>query len=413
MKHREINKTTINSVATGLLGQFVTIFSGIIVARSLGAEGRGYLALLFLFPILITSIGAMGLPNAITYFVAKGKFTDKIFHTVFRKIVPAQLLILSIIHFLFMYFYLDGHDNIYYPAILTLALTPMLLLQQYCMAFIQGANKFSLFNILRLLVPVLYTLLVLAIWLFDIADLFVIVCMWLAANLIASVLIYKEFIRISRNIRLSSIEGILIQDVLKFGVKGMFGAVTPLESFRLDHVLAAFFLTPAMLGIYVVGQAFSNVPNFISRSASMVAFPIISNKTKSTGLVLIWKFFGVITLFNVLVSTFLVLILPYILPFLFGVEFKESVILGQILIIGTMLSASRRILVEGFRGVGLPHISTIAEISMYPWLLTGGIFLIVNYLEVGLAFAVAISFGISLAVAISYGLKANARVSNE
>ncbi len=355
MKNREISKATINAVATGLLGQFVTIFSGIIVARSLGAEGRGYLALLFLFPILITSVGALGLPNAITYFVARGNISEKIFNVVFRKIIPLQIIILIIVHGIVLFFYLDSHDNIYLSAISTLLITPMLLLQQYCMSFIQGANKFSLFNVLRLLVPVLYTLMLLVIWLFDIAHLFTVVCMWIAANLLAVIVICNEFAKIIHDIEFSNNENVLTKDIVVFGAKGMFGAVTPLESFRLDHVLAAFFLTPAILGVYVVGQAFSNVPNFISRSASMIAFPIISNKTKSTGLSLIWKFFGVITIFNLIVSLVLVLVLPYILPFLFGSEFN-AVILGQILIIGTTLSASRRILVEGLRGVGLPHI---------------------------------------------------------
>ena len=77
------------------------------------------------------------------------------------------------------------------------------------------------------------------------------------------------------------------------------------------------------------------------------------------------------------------------------------------------MSASRRILVEGLRGVGFPHVSTVAEISMYPWLLTGGIYLTVNYLEVGLALAVAISFGISLVVLIFYGIKVRKRVLND
>jgi len=276
MKQGEISKATINSVATGLLGQFVTIFSGIIVARSLGAEGRGYLALLFLFPIIITSVGSMGLPYAITYFVARDRIGRKLFNKVLRKIIPLQLMFLTILHSIFLVFYLDGHDDIYLPAVLTVVLTPVLLLQQYCMSFVQGANRFGLFNLLRLLVPVLYTTMVLLIWMADIADLFSVVCMWIAANLFAVLIIAYKFFKVVKQIDFSGNEGVSIKEFVMFGVNGMFGAATPLESFRLDHVLAGVFLSPAMLGMYVVGQAFSNVPNFVARSASMVAFPIIS-----------------------------------------------------------------------------------------------------------------------------------------
>ena len=407
MKNREISKATINAVATGLLGQFVTIFSGIIVARSLGAEGRGYLALLILFPIIITSIGTFGLPYAVTYFVAKGKLSKKVIDSLLRQFIPLQLMLFVIAHYVLLSFYLEDKDDIYSSAILTLCLTPMLLLQQYGMSFIQGLNRFGLFNILRLLVPVLYTLMVLVAWVFDSADLFTIIFMWVAANILAVFIILNKVTNVFRGECLVISDKLTVKEFYTFGLKGMFGAMTPLESFRLDHILAGIFLSPAMLGLYVVGQAFSNIPAFVSRSASMVAFPIISNKSKATGLKFVWKYFGAISALNVVMSIALVFALPYILPFMFGSEFEDAVILAQILLFGVTMSASRRILVEGLRGLGLPHISTLAEFSMYPWLLTGGVYLTVHYFEVGLASAVSISFAISLVVSILYGLRVN------
>jgi len=86
--------------------------------------------------------------------------------------------------------------------------------------------------------------------------------------------------------------------------------------------------------------------------------------------------------------------------FFFGKEFLASVSIAQILLIGTTFAASRKILVEGLRGHGYPRISSLAEVSMYPWLLTGGAFLMWVYGVKGLAIAVAIGYALSLAVAI-------------
>lgn len=410
MKQHEINRTTVFTIATGLLGQFVTIFSGVIVARSLGAEGRGYLALLVLFPMIITSIGSAGLPYAVTFFIAKGRLGKRVIDTLIKKIIPLQLISFLFVHYLLLNFYLDNKNDIYLPAILTLFLTPMLLIQQYGMAYIQGINKFGLFNTLRLLVPVLYTLMILTSWLFGLADLHTIILSWIVANTLAVIIIFYRVREVLRKDEQEEGVELSIKEFYVFGFKGMVGAMTPLESFRLDHILAGIFLSPAMLGMYVVGQAFSNIPTFVSRSASMAAFPIISRKIKSMGIKLIWQYFGIITMLNVVGSLILVFLLPYVLPWMFGHEFEDAVVLGQILLIGVTLSASRRILVEGFRGIGLPHISTVAEFSMYPWLLTGGIYLMVNYLEVGLAIAVSISFAISLVVSILYGLSMQKRI---
>jgi O-antigen/teichoic acid export membrane protein len=91
---------------------------------------------------------------------------------------------------------------------------------------------------------------------------------------------------------------------------------------------------------------------------------------------------------------------PLLIPLFFGEAFIEAIPLAQILLIGAALTASRRILVEGLRGLGQPQASTFAEISMYPWLLTGGVFLVWHYGVMGLASGVAIGFFISLAMAL-------------
>ena len=50
---------------TGFGGQAVLIISGILAARILGVEGRGYLGLLIIFPIVLCQLGGLGLPQAV------------------------------------------------------------------------------------------------------------------------------------------------------------------------------------------------------------------------------------------------------------------------------------------------------------------------------------------------------------
>src|SRR5882724_7035637 len=55
--------------AAGLL-QVLLVGSGVVVARSLGAQDRGYLALLIVVSGICTLVGSLGLFTAATYYIA-------------------------------------------------------------------------------------------------------------------------------------------------------------------------------------------------------------------------------------------------------------------------------------------------------------------------------------------------------
>ena len=50
-----------------------------------------------------------------------------------------------------------------------------------------------------------------------------------------------------------------------------------METFRLDQAVVGLFLTPAALGLYVVGLAFANLPRFIAQSVGYIAYPRINS----------------------------------------------------------------------------------------------------------------------------------------
>ena len=59
------------SLATAGFLQLVLVASGVIVARGLGAEDRGYLALLVVISGMCTLVGSLGIFSAVTYYLAR------------------------------------------------------------------------------------------------------------------------------------------------------------------------------------------------------------------------------------------------------------------------------------------------------------------------------------------------------
>ena len=68
---RSLRGGVAGSLATGIAGQVVLVASGVLAARALGVEGRGDLAAIVLVPSILIQLGTLGMPLAMTYYVAR------------------------------------------------------------------------------------------------------------------------------------------------------------------------------------------------------------------------------------------------------------------------------------------------------------------------------------------------------
>jgi PST family polysaccharide transporter len=188
--------------------------------------------------------------------------------------------------------------------------------------------------------------------------------------------------------------------MVKFGLKGLFGTASPMRNFRLDQLVAGLFLSPAALGLYAVGLAFTNLVHFIAQSASMVEYPAVAaSGSNNTERRLIWRFFVSVSLMNGVVVFTLIALMPILITFLFGKAFYESIPIARLLLLGAYFESLRRILVEGIKGMGKPEVSTWAELSMYPLFAVLAPILIRNFGLNGLATAVISCYFLSFLVA--------------
>ncbi len=406
----------LNSVATGFLAQAILIVSGILAARILSVESRGYLALLIIFPSILTLLGSAGLPQAVTHYIAKYNSSSGILLKI-RRVFILQICLVFLLHAVLLVLYLQNQaHSVVVSGCLTLIATPALLCQIYGLSVLQGLGNFKSLNLLRLFLPALYAAGLLILFLTNNGNLISIALVWTIACMLSgvlSLLLALSAVRIHATVNNAPIPN--IREMLGFGMKGLLGSVTPIETFKIDQLIAGLILSPNALGLYVVGHAFTSLPRFVAQSAAMIAYPTISkNKdTKKLAWKLTWNFMWVITGINTILSIIIILAIPYLLPLFFGEKFSESVILAQILMIGALLISSRRILVEALRGLGYPLVSTISEVVMYPILIIIGVYLLNKYAVFGLALSIsigyAVAFSVSLITAYVYWVKWSAK----
>ncbi len=391
---------TVQSIATGLSGQFLLLVSGPLVARILGVDGRGYLAALSVWPIMLTAVGTLGVPIACAYFLSRDPGRSRRMLGEAYRLAMAQVLVLTPVLAIILFLWSRGKPTEVETAIFPILLmVPAGLAYQYALAILQGLQQFRALNVMRLLPVALYAIGAVVLFLLREDRFLVVVVVWVSTYVLAA--IFATGIAL-KGTRVDWRRDRSIRDrLMRFGLRGHIGKVAPVDSLRLDQLAASIFLTPAALGFYVVAYAFTNLPRFISQSAGMVAYPVIVRRqANGDSDRLMWRYFWGVSLLNGGLSLLLIAAMPLLIPLFFGQEFAQSVLIAQILLIGTTIAASRGILTEGLRGLGLPKISTFAEVSMYPWLLTGGAFFMWRYGAEGLAVGVTIGYALSLVVAV-------------
>jgi O-antigen/teichoic acid export membrane protein len=151
--------------------------------------------------------------------------------------------------------------------------------------------------------------------------------------------------------------------MLAFGTRSMMGTASVVDTLKLDQAVAGLLLSPATLGIYVAGTAFSNLPRILAVCIGVVAFPkVAASRSMQRVRFTVWAFFAVTMGLCCGIVLCLEVLVGHLIPLFFGDEFVGAISVTRILLIGTVFVAGRRILSDCARGAGLPGLSSVAEV---------------------------------------------------
>jgi O-antigen/teichoic acid export membrane protein len=163
---------------------------------------------------------------------------------------------------------------------------------------------------------------------------------------------------------------VTLGQMLRFGVEGLLGSTSPVETFRLDQALIGVFLSPIALGYYVVGLSFTNLPRFVAQSFGVVAYPLVAaDRNAHSARRSMWTFFTVSVAFTAVFVIVLEISAGWFVPFFFGDEYREAIPVCRILLLYALFVSARPVLADGARGAGLPMSGTVAEVAAWAVLL--------------------------------------------
>ena len=358
----------IQTTQFNLVAALIGLCTGIMASRFLGPHGRGELAAIQNIPVLIATIGTLGLPDAVVYFIARNKHEAKEYLASALVLGSLLLAVFCTGAFLAMPRLLAAQSpQVVGAARLYLVICLVMLFAGLPVQALRAVGNMRAWNVLRMLTPVLWLLLLGFAFLLNHKNAGDKDAIWLSrGNLVLQAfLVICVLIAVNTRLRGAWLPSrSLWPPMLSYGVFSVGTTIPQVLNIRLDQLMMAAILPPRDLGLYVVAVAWSNSVFPFTVAVSGVLFPKVASLSGREEQI-IWLSRGT-RLGALLACTAVLLVLPLtplVLPFLFGRDFRESVPVALLLVVATAIAALNGVIEDGLRGLGAPKLALLAEVA--------------------------------------------------
>jgi len=337
-----------STLITNIVIQACTVVQGILVARLLGPAGRGQFAAAILWPGLFAAMGGMGVSVALARRAGRA-------HDLARVIRTGLLLtlltgtVVAVLCAAAIPWLLPGNDTVVRNA--AYVFVPFIIFNQVSLAMIaidQGAGWFAQMNWTRLIVNPVYLLFVVVLWFTGVRDVGWFVIGLLIAN--AAVAFARVTLAVQRAPLPGQMEPVnaVLHEALPYGLAGLLGALAA----SADKALLLYLLGTAQLGFYTVALTAASVVNSLAGAAGTVSFGMSAQVKDREGFDRIARMFRFTAWTWLLAGLGVAVIIPIVLPLLYGAVFRPAIWPAILLIPAAALTGQASILEESMRAQG-------------------------------------------------------------
>ncbi len=378
------------TIVTRLLMLIGVVGSSVIVARWLGPEGLGSLAVLNTTIVLALSLGSLGLTSANTYFIARDRKTLAplwanaiVFALVGGTVVAAAVVALAKINPALF-------GGVSMALILIAALSiPFQFLVSLGLNVLLAMDRIRRLNLMDALAPALALFNAIVVLVILRSNLKVLVSFNTAATVVLSGCMLWAIARLVGRQKVRAAfrpDGRLFKDAIRYGLRFFIPLMAAILIFRLDLLILNHFRGAAEAGVYAVASQVANLLTMLPGVIAMLLFPRVASFQDPRGE------FAIRVTRHV---SFVMLIMcaaaaagGFLLPLIYGARFADATIQLLILLPGVCLIGIESVLVQHFGGTGLP-----IAIPVF-WLIT-----------------LAVSLGLNLALVPVFGARGAAVTS--
>lgn len=370
-----------------LVAFFVT---NIIIARYLGPEGKGLVSIFTVVPHLVVSLSIFGMDKSANYVLGKRQYLDG--QVLSALIVSAIFALIIGVAVPLLYFYSTWSPN-YTTTLVALTISVALfeIVQRLSTGIMLGREMIFAYSFTRWVpsaVQMLYVVAIVAIATLGAQDVVFGVVLGTFLSMVYSLM--NVFRRIPFAPKFDS--G-CYRFMLGYGAASMVGEFLVMFNYKVQIFTLQFLGTIEQVGLYALGQNFSELLWQIPGAISAVVLSRSANATSADAFA---EKIGVllrITLYGcAVVAVGLGVFLQIAIPLVFGEAFSESATVVWILLPGVVGMIAFQILVTDLAGRGRPMIGTLIIAPMVAINIGLGALLAPTYGVAGAAAAASLSY---------------------
>lgn len=355
------NSHLVSTGATDAVLVILSACSGILMARLLGPTGRGEFAVAILWPSVIAALGTLGIREALTYERARAFYPASILVGAALALATVQSVMLIGLGVLLIPWLTHTQSlDVTKASLMFVLFIPSNLLTHYALGLLQGSLEIPVFNALRLIVSVVHLGAVLLLWALGLVTVWNVTLGLLIANACAA-LATVTVILVKCGVRWG-LDFELLRRIFAYGLRNHVGSISSLLNQRVDQMLMAVLITSEKLGWYVVAVNVASLARLPSGAFATLAFPRVA----ASGFAEQRRLTGLYSRLNATatlgVGLLLVLLIPVLVPLVYGQVYTPSILPAEILAVATVFVAIGQAWASSLRGLGQPSEPAKAEL---------------------------------------------------
>lgn len=388
----------------------LSFVSVLITARALGAEGRGSIAFLTMVGFFTAQLATLGIFQADANFAAREPhLTRSLAGTSLWLSAIFGSLAAGLVGLLIALFPAVGADSETELVVLVLASIPVLVLQPCLDQLLRAHYLPTLSNLGMLVLPVTNVITNGVLALMGELTVTTAVISWVAGWSLSTLVLA---IGVSRRLNgFGRFDLKLARRMLRFGIKAYAARVLLLGNYRMDTWLLGGIAGPTQVGHYSIAVAWMEMLFFLPTAVMLAQRPDLVRATPATA----ERTAALATRATILITLGLAAAMVALAPFLcvtvFGEEFRDSIAMMRILIIGVFGIILLKLLGNALTAQRKPMLETAAAAAAFVVILTLDIILIPAHGGLGAAVASAIGYSVGgVAVALIFTRALNGRL---
>lgn len=357
LKGQDSTSATLQTLLTRIFLLAINVVTGIVTARWLGANGRGELATITLWPQFLAYMVMLGIPSALVYNLKR--HPEKEAKTFSAAVVLGLLLSIFAcsIGFLFIPRWMSQYPSeTVRIAQYFMISAPLPLLSAIFSAALESKGEFTISNQSRYLTPLLTFLLLGGLVLTNTLTPLTAGVAYVLPSLPITIwmLVYlQKFFRLTW----FGLGGAYKQ-LLSYGLRSY--GITVLEglSLQLGSILVIGVLTATDMGLYNVAFSISRMLGVLQSSVVTVLLPQVAARPLSEITALTGRAARVSGALLLLIAVTVIMTCPMLLHLLYGSEFIKAVPVLRLLLLESVISCTLWVLIQAFLAAGKPGVVT-------------------------------------------------------